>query len=30
MATAVKLAVIGAGSATFSLPLVRDICLTPD
>src|SRR5439155_8568738 len=26
---AVKLAVIGAGSAEFSLKLVRDLCLTP-
>jgi alpha-galactosidase len=28
MATALKISVIGAGSATFSLGLVRDLCLT--
>ena len=28
MSTAVKIAVIGAGSATFSLGLVKDLCLT--
>ena len=28
MSTAIKIAVIGAGSATFSLGLVRDLCLT--
>lgn len=30
MATPIKLAVIGAGSAQFSLGLVKDICLTPN
>jgi alpha-galactosidase len=30
MASAIKLAVIGAGSAVFSLNLVRDLCLTED
>lgn len=29
MSTPIKLSVIGAGSATFSLGLVKDICLTP-
>jgi len=29
MATAVRIGVIGAGSATFSLGLVKDLCLTP-
>jgi alpha-galactosidase len=29
MGTPVKIAVIGAGSATFSLALVKDLCLTP-
>ena len=29
MATSIKVAVIGAGSATFSLGLVKDLCLTP-
>ena len=29
MSTPIKLAVIGAGSAQFSLGLVKDICLTP-
>lgn len=29
MATPIKIAVIGAGSAQFSLGLVKDICLTP-
>jgi alpha-galactosidase len=29
MPTPIKLSVIGAGSATFSLGLVKDICLTP-
>ena len=28
MVTAVKIGVIGAGSATFSLGLVKDLCLT--
>ena len=28
MGTSVKIAVIGAGSATFSLALVKDLCLT--
>ncbi|MEM7130288.1 MAG: alpha-glucosidase/alpha-galactosidase [Chloroflexota bacterium] len=30
MPTPVKIAVIGAGSATFSLGLVKDLCLTPN
>lgn len=30
MSTPVKVAVIGAGSATFSLGLVKDLCLTPN
>ena len=30
MASPVKLTVIGAGSAVFSLGLVKDICLTPN
>jgi alpha-galactosidase len=30
MATPVKIAVVGAGSATFSLGLVKDLCLTPN
>ena len=30
MATPIKIAVIGAGSATFSLGLVKDLCLTPN
>ena len=30
MANPVKLTVIGAGSATFSLGLVKDVCLTPN
>src|SRR5688572_8158226 len=29
MATPIKIAVIGAGSAQFSLGLVKDLCLTP-
>lgn len=29
MSTAIKLAIVGAGSAQFSLGLVRDLCLTP-
>ena len=29
MATPIKISVIGAGSAQFSLGLVKDICLTP-
>ena len=29
MSTSIKIAVIGAGSATFSLGLVKDLCLTP-
>ena len=28
MATPIKISVIGAGSATFSLGLVKDLCLT--
>jgi alpha-galactosidase len=28
MATPIKIGVIGAGSATFSLGLVKDLCLT--
>ena len=28
MATSVRISVIGAGSATFSLGLVKDLCLT--
>lgn len=30
MATPIKIAVVGAGSATFSLGLVKDLCLTPN
>ena len=30
MGTPVKIAVVGAGSATFSLGLVKDLCLTPN
>ena len=30
MANPIKLTVIGAGSAVFSLGLVKDICLTPN
>ena len=30
MATPVRIGVIGAGSATFSLGLVKDLCLTPN
>jgi alpha-galactosidase len=30
MSTAIRLAIIGAGSAQFSLGLVRDICLTDE
>src|SRR5438105_5288744 len=30
MGKPVKIAVIGAGSATFSLGLVKDVCLTPN
>ncbi|MCB9150570.1 MAG: alpha-glucosidase/alpha-galactosidase [Caldilineaceae bacterium] len=30
MPTPIKIAVIGAGSATFSLGLVKDLCLTPN
>ncbi len=30
MATPIKIVVIGAGSATFSLGLVKDLCLTPN
>lgn len=30
MATPIKITVVGAGSATFSLGLVKDLCLTPN
>jgi alpha-galactosidase/6-phospho-beta-glucosidase family protein len=30
MARPIKLAIIGAGSASFSLSLVKDLCLTPN
>ncbi len=30
MARPIKIAVVGAGSATFSLGLVKDLCLTPN
>ena len=29
MSTSVKISIIGAGSAQFSLGLVKDLCLTP-